>query len=177
MNSQPGSSSKNVSSSSAKPIDRRSALLGILGLLGVQTLGIAALVGGFLSNAFGQKPKRGWIKVGKAEDLSTEGFQKLVLELEGKDAWMDRTRAMTVYVKDLYPKDPLAILSTCSHLGCSVAWKAKEDHFVCPCHGGTYDAVGKVVSGPPPRPLTHLETKVEGDWFYLRMPEKKGQSA
>ena len=48
-----------------------------------------------------------------------------------------------------------AITSTCTHLGCTVA-RSKEG-FACPCHGSRFDARGRVVGGPAPRPLPWLE--------------------
>ena len=32
--------------------------------------------------------------------------------------------------------------------------------FICPCHGGVYDVQGKVVGGPPVRPLDRFYTRV-----------------
>lgn len=50
--------------------------------------------------------------------------------------------------------------ATCTHLGCLVNWDPKAAVFRCPCHGGVFDAEGKNISGPPPRPLAKLEVKV-----------------
>jgi cytochrome b6-f complex iron-sulfur subunit len=47
----------------------------------------------------------------------------------------------------------LAISSTCTHLGCSLPWVAKEMQFVCPCHGSAFDITGNVESAPAPRAL------------------------
>src|SRR5690348_11581609 len=41
----------------------------------------------------------------------------------------------------------------CTHAGCIVNWPPDQNNFKCPCHGGEYDTNGKVVKGPPPRPL------------------------
>ena len=47
----------------------------------------------------------------------------------------------------------LAMWQRCTHLGCTVPWRADEDQFHCPCHGGLYNKKGEVLGGPPPRPL------------------------
>lgn len=44
-----------------------------------------------------------------------------------------------------------AVSLICTHLGCVV--QVKEKGFACPCHGSKYDAMGKVIGGPAPRPL------------------------
>src|SRR4051812_17001956 len=52
-----------------------------------------------------------------------------------------------------------AFSSTCTHAGCSVSLSGGQ--FVCPCHGGRYDAqTGAVLGGPPPRPLPQLPIRV-----------------
>ena len=38
--------------------------------------------------------------------------------------------------------------------------RSPRERFVCPCHGGVYDFEGKVVGGPPVRPLDRFETRV-----------------
>jgi len=69
----------------------------------------------------------------------------------------------------------LAYDATCSHLGCTVAYKADAGKILCPCHGGTYDPVtGKNVGGPPPAPLRKLEVAVEADKLVVRRGAKKG---
>jgi Rieske Fe-S protein len=54
-----------------------------------------------------------------------------------------------------------ALSSTCTHLGCRVAWDAEAALLKCPCHGGTFDRNGAVTSGPPPAPLATLATRIE----------------
>ncbi len=43
--------------------------------------------------------------------------------------------------------------ATCTHLGCLVKWDPAQKLFLCPCHGGKYDASGRVIAGPPPYAL------------------------
>jgi Rieske Fe-S protein len=54
-----------------------------------------------------------------------------------------------------------ALSSTCTHLGCQVRWDRDASRFLCPCHGGAYDARGRVLEGPPPRPLDTIEVRVD----------------
>jgi Rieske Fe-S protein len=55
----------------------------------------------------------------------------------------------------------------CTHLGCPLSWSPSDRQFLCACHGGVYDAQGKVVGGPPPRPLDRYDVKVEGSVLYV----------
>jgi cytochrome b6-f complex iron-sulfur subunit len=60
----------------------------------------------------------------------------------------------------------LMLSATCTHAGCTVAWQASRREFVCPCHSGTYDPSGAVVSGPPPGPLEQVAVQVRGGQVY-----------
>ena len=54
----------------------------------------------------------------------------------------------------------------CTHLGCPFSWDADQNQFNCPCHNGVFDPEGRVLGGPPPRPLDHYEFKVENGVLY-----------
>ena len=79
----------------------------------------------------------------------------------------------TVYVRkrnpaidtDRYDRDTrfIAISSRCAHLGCPVRWVDAAERFICPCHGGVYDLLGRPVGGPPVRPLDRFYTRVVGE--------------
>jgi hypothetical protein len=43
-----------------------------------------------------------------------------------------------------------------------VAYSAGGDVYACPCHGGAYNSLGLVTSGPPPRPLDRFDVKLVG---------------
>jgi|SRR5579872_573604 len=78
---------------------------------------------------------------------------------EGQEA-----TAPGIFVRRL-PNGGVEVLSArCTHAGCAVDWQAAENQFRCPCHGALYDANGKNVSGPAPRPLDHLPAeRLNGD--------------
>jgi len=56
-----------------------------------------------------------------------------------------------------------AFSAVCTHLECTVQYKADTSQLWCACHNGLYDLAGNVVSGPPPRPLERLAVNQRGD--------------
>ena len=56
-----------------------------------------------------------------------------------------------VYVLSLDEGGYSALSPICTHLGCTV--EIAGAHLVCPCHGSTYDRVGRVLRGPASLPL------------------------
>lgn len=57
----------------------------------------------------------------------------------------------------------LALSRTCTHLGCSVPWVAKEMQFACPCHGSAFDITGNVIDAPAPRALDFYPITIENN--------------
>ncbi len=67
----------------------------------------------------------------------------------------------------------------CPHLGCGYKWRSHKllgQVFLCPCHLSIYDASGKVLDGPAPRPLDALPIRVasNGDIQIIDMEFKAG---
>ncbi len=57
-----------------------------------------------------------------------------------------------------------AFKAICTHLGCTVQFRADKQCIYCACHGGVYDAsTGKNTAGPPPKPLPPLKVAVVED--------------
>lgn len=54
----------------------------------------------------------------------------------------------------------------CTHLGCIVKWSEKNKRYECPCHGGTFNESGEVLSDPPRLPLKRLKVE-ERDGNYI----------
>jgi Rieske Fe-S protein len=54
-----------------------------------------------------------------------------------------------------------AFSQSCTHLTCPVHFKAETRQLVCPCHEGFFSAEdGRVLAGPPPRPLPTYPVEV-----------------
>lgn len=62
-----------------------------------------------------------------------------------------------------------AVSATCTHLRCTTGPFTPPDdqfkvaHSHCPCHGSVFDATGKVLQGPAPRPLEVYQISRAGD--------------
>ena len=59
--------------------------------------------------------------------------------------------------------DVRALSAVCTHLSCTVQYKADTSEIWCACHNGVYDLGGNVVSGPPPRPLEEFKVNLRGE--------------
>lgn len=59
-----------------------------------------------------------------------------------------------------------AFTATCTHLACTVQYRADFEHIWCACHNGHYDLRGINIAGPPPRPLTPFKVNVKGDQIF-----------
>ena len=112
-----------------------------------------------------------WQGVGPLDDFTSDAYTPRVITIvEG----IGEAGKTTVYVRrgnpglseqepELPPESPdeyIAISTRCAHLGCPVRFVQAAGNFICPCHGGVYDFQGKVIGGPPVRPLDRFQTRV-----------------
>jgi cytochrome b6-f complex iron-sulfur subunit len=74
-------------------------------------------------------------------------------------------RAVWIVHTDSYDGQNLiyALLSVCTHLGCTPSWLDAEQKFKCPCHGSGFYINGINFEGPAPRPLERLGLTLGAD--------------
>ncbi|NOS82097.1 MAG: ubiquinol-cytochrome c reductase iron-sulfur subunit [Nitrospira sp.] len=90
------------------------------------------------------------------------------LDASGKSVWTNKKEIPF-----------LAFSGKCPHLGCAYKWRKHKvlgQVFLCPCHLSIYDASGKVLDGPAPRPLDLLPIQVSasGEVQIIDMEFKAG---
>jgi len=83
--------------------------------------------------------------------------------------WSGDASRVAAWVRRTGPESFVAFSANCTHLGCPVRWVADAKLFLCPCHGGVYDASGLVQAGPPPRPLARYDVTTEGGDLLIRV--------
>lgn len=67
----------------------------------------------------------------------------------------------------------MAVLATCTHLGCEVKYQPDKEQWLCPCHGSIYDREGRPTSGPAPKPLSRIAVEIKPDGSLIVNTAKK----
>jgi len=133
------------------PARRRFLVWLVRGFASVWALGAA-----WVAAAFVRPPKSGGsladtsLDAGPADSLMV-GQGRLVRH--GRHpVWVVRTGEDTF----------VGISAICTHLHCVLDWNAEKRVMACPCHAGSFDLNGNVLSGPPPVPLDRytVETRM-----------------
>ena len=61
----------------------------------------------------------------------------------------------------------VAYSQKCTHLSCAVYYSNENNRLECPCHEGYFSIeTGRVLQGPPPRPLPRIQLRQSGDRIY-----------
>jgi len=140
--------------------------------LGVTFVAIATLGGAVTLIGMKQawNPLPGVLEGGFTEvDLKTlkSGIPKNVM-WRGKPIFiLKKTMEMEKSPRDLVIDNEhyTVVIGLCTHLGCIPAWKTNQ--WKCACHGGLFNANGKNIFGPPPRPLDLVPFKIKGNILVL----------
>lgn len=124
----------------------------------------------FVSPVLAKGPKDEWIKVADDTALLDIGVPiRRDFAVTQEDAWVESRTMNGVW---LYTDDGdkfKAYNAHCTHLGCGYVHDPEHKIFFCPCHRGQFDIkTGKVLGGPPPRPLDELEVEVRDSAVYVK---------
>jgi menaquinol-cytochrome c reductase iron-sulfur subunit len=119
---------------------------------------------GFAVAPIFEKPDEIWESVGPPSRFTPDTYKPVVFTIVEGIGEAGKTTAFVRQGSEKYGESPrsyVAISTRCAHLGCPVNFVEAARSFVCPCHGGVYDFDGKVIGGPPVRPLDRFQTRVE----------------
>ncbi|GAB4185544.1 MAG: Rieske 2Fe-2S domain-containing protein [Calditrichia bacterium] len=143
-----------------KQVNRRE-FLQKFGVFGALILAILAFGRNIILYLFPEKKKKSYHKylVCKKNELKIGQSKQIKL---GK---------VPVFIVKL-PDEFKVFSGICTHLGCIIKWEQDKGHFYCPCHKGYFDKTGKVLAGPPPKPLEEYKVSEEGQLVYIYVEDK-----
>jgi menaquinol-cytochrome c reductase iron-sulfur subunit len=164
-------SAADQNSAGVEPMTRRS-FLGVLLGFGTVVVGAALsvpLIRFALHPLLTKTTEIGWSDIGKIEEFAslTAPLKKLIT-VDQRDGWRKIVSEKAIYVLPI--KDGvLRVLSPiCPHLGCSIPWIEAQQQFVCPCHTAIFTLDGTRVSGPAPRSMDDLQSKIDNGMLKVR---------
>jgi succinate dehydrogenase / fumarate reductase iron-sulfur subunit len=142
---------------------RRAFLKNAAGFVGVGTvLGLSGILGvASIGPTLPDRPKQ-WVNAGSLSSFPADAVSTVMLHFERSRGFHAEQVTRPLLVRRDGTDGFICFDNSCPHLGCAVSWDPALERFKCACHGGAFDPDGKVLAGPPPRPLERLEWKVEG---------------
>ena len=133
-------------------------MIGIFnGIVGIAVIGPVI---GFIGAPLKLRSKPIWVDVIGLDEIVDGETKEASFNLVVKDGFRKVNRTYKTFMRRT-GDSVTAYNPACTHLGCRVDYQADKERYFCPCHGGVFSQDGKVVAGPPPRPLEEYETKIE----------------
>jgi len=103
-----------------------------------------------------------WTRAARLDALHEGVVKRVSLIADRRDAWEVEKDVELGAVWLMRRGDEVRAWSVvCPHLGCATEPSASAAGFVCPCHDSAFDADGRRLSGPSPRDLDPLATRVD----------------
>lgn len=153
-------------------LDRRTFLKGLIVVLNLLLAVALAIPGvGYILTPVLRKTEHTWKKVGRVGDYAPGAFTKAIFGYVSASGYVRAEKSAFVWLRHEETGAFTAFSPKCTHMGCNVSWNRQAHRFECPCHGGMYDEEGRVIAGPPPKPLQRFQTRVENDIIYLYWQE------
>ena len=147
--------------SPAPTLERRRFLSRLSAGLSAAVAAIVAIpMVGFLISPLTRKPPRQWRPVGSVDRFKLGEIVNVDFEDASPLPWAGVTARTAAWLRRDSATEFTAFSVHCTHLGCPVQWFANARLFLCPCHGGVYNADGTVAAGPPPKPLHRYPVRV-----------------
>jgi Rieske Fe-S protein len=111
----------------------------------------------------------GWSDLGSIDEFkSISAPVKRLIKVQQRDAWREIVSEKPVYVVAAKDGAVRVLSPVCPHLGCTVPWNEAKQEFICPCHTAVFAMDGAKISGPAPRAMDDLESKVQDGLLKVR---------
>jgi Rieske Fe-S protein len=127
---------------------------------------LAVPLGGFFALPALRRREVVWSEVGRVDEFAEGEIKFALLKPLTEPIWPEAAAKMGTFVSRKADGSFDLFHTHCTHAGCPVNWNPAAQRFFSPCHGGVFDSDGRVLAGPPPRPLDRHEWKVENGVLY-----------
>lgn len=128
------------------------------------------IVGYLIGPALKTESGEAWIPLGPLKNFPVGTPNVFSFTRSNINGWEKTVNSYGGFVLRKSETELLVLSSRCTHLGCTVNWEDARDEYVCPCHNAQFSPEGKVLGGPPPRPLDRYETSIEDGTLMIRFP-------
>ncbi len=144
---------------------RRLFIAGNAAIQGTLALLVGVPVVGYVLGAIFSPEPTAWVRVAPFASIPPNQPIEFAINAPIEGAGQNTARPVWVFV--LKSGNQLfTFYNACTHMGCPVQWIGYQQLFKCPCHGGVYDRLGRVINGPPPYALRQFQHKiVNGDLY------------
>jgi cytochrome b6-f complex iron-sulfur subunit/menaquinol-cytochrome c reductase iron-sulfur subunit len=122
-----------------------------------------------------------WIRLARLDDLPQGEPRRVQVIGDERDAFTlvkDQILGSVWVVRE--GSAVRALSAICPHLGCAIDLGADKKSFACPCHTSRFALSGDAETGPSPRGMDPLATRVQDGWvevdyrrFRQGTPERK----
>lgn len=142
----------------SEPSRRRFLARVVVVLNALVAMVVATPAAGYLLSPLLRRRSSQWVAIGGVTKFKSETPQRVAYEYADEGGYsVERTRRVAFVGRR--EEDVIVLSPVCTHMGCNVAFNETSSLFECPCHGGKYDMSGRVVDGPPPKPLRRFQTR------------------
>lgn len=162
------SDGKGTSDAAGAPEDasRRGALKMLVSAGSVAYAGALTAVGAsFVTGTGGDVVRERWLRAVRLADLPEGEPRRVVMVGDARDAFTVTAAELLGSVWLVrHGAEVRALSATCPHLGCAIDLAPDKKVFSCPCHTSNFAIDGATQSGPSPRPMDTLATRVKDEW-------------
>jgi menaquinol-cytochrome c reductase iron-sulfur subunit len=131
-----------------------------MGVAAVATAVIGLPAVGFIVRGMFRRTPQQWRDLGPLDQFSVGNTIEVTFETVHGDRWSRESAKAGAWLRRDDADQFTAFSMHCTHMGCPVRWRPDATLFLCPCHGGVYNADGTVAAGPPQLPLPRYPLRI-----------------
>ena len=154
-------------------LSRRGFIMSVMTFAG-SIMGVVVglpVIGYLISPALNVTKSDAWVPAGKLDSYPVGVPTPFSFTRTKVNGWEKTVNSISVFVLRDSSDNVKVLSSVCTHLGCRVTFHKDSDEYICPCHDAHFGENGKVISGPPPRPLDQYESKVDNGALLIHVTQ------